>query len=27
MIVAAGCPHGRIIGHVQTGTPSVDVRA
>jgi selenide, water dikinase len=26
-IVAASCPHARIIGHVQTGTPSVEVRA
>ncbi|HSR78659.1 MAG TPA: selenide, water dikinase SelD [Xanthobacteraceae bacterium] len=26
-IVAANCPHARIIGHVQTGTPSVEVRA
>jgi len=27
MIVAAGFPHCRIIGHAQTGTPSVDVQA
>ena len=27
MIGAAGCPHARIIGDVETGTPSVDVRA
>jgi selenide,water dikinase len=27
MIVAAGCPRAQIIGHVETGTPSVEVRA
>jgi selenide, water dikinase len=26
-IVGASCPHARIIGHVQTGTPFVEVRA
>jgi selenide,water dikinase len=26
-MIAASCPHARIIGHVETGTPSVEVRA